>query len=114
MVTNRKVLVPDVITVGQRLPGQLQSERKAARIALKVAKIEREQANVEAIKEVAIALIQQPATGLIIASLAINGARKIGLLTDIQAGLVQGVVLTGAALTAIGQGGLSLKGLFGG
>lgn len=68
--------------------------------SLRIAKLQRDQALVKDVRDLAIALIQQPATGLLIASVAINGARQARMLTDVQAGLVQAVVLSAAALNA--------------
>ncbi len=68
--------------------------------SVRIAKIERAKAQEAALKEFAIALIKQPGTGLLIAAIAINGARQARLLTDVQAGLIQGVLIAATGLEA--------------
>jgi len=56
---------------------------------------------ISAARDIAIALIHQPVTGMVIGVAMVETMSKLGLINGLLAGVMDGVVLTGPAMTAI-------------
>jgi hypothetical protein len=68
-------------------------------------------ASLEVARDIALGIIRQPATGLILATVVLVQAQKANLLDQTTASILEGVILTSAGISAIGQAASGLVGV---